>query len=153
MVFISWIYEKKHATTAPRCALVRASLSSSLHASSTNPVKLLSSSPDISLHTDSLSIQLDWTPSRNTRKINCRMNQKGYDNSETTVGKLSARRIQICFDYFCKIHFWSLFLNDFSNIVQKNSQSRIGFASSNTLVQRSQARLRCLGLVCPAIDF
>ena len=25
---------------------------------------------------------------------------QGYDNSKTTIGKLSARRIQICFDYF-----------------------------------------------------
>ena len=28
----------------------------------------------------------------------------GYDNSQTTVGKLLAKRIQICFDYFCKIN-------------------------------------------------
>ena len=29
------------------------------------------------------------------KKINFLTSQKGYDNSETTVGKLSARRIQI----------------------------------------------------------
>ena len=29
------------------------------------------------------------------------MNQKGYDTFETTVGKLSARRIQIFRGYFC----------------------------------------------------
>ena len=38
-------------------------------------------------------IQLDWIPSINTRKIILLANQKGYDNSETTVGKLLARRI------------------------------------------------------------
>ena len=32
-------------------------------------------------------------------------NQKGYNNTETTVGKLSARKIQICLVYFCKIYF------------------------------------------------
>ena len=38
-------------------------------------------------------------------QINFLTSQKGYDNSETTVGKLSARRIQIFFDYVCKNHF------------------------------------------------
>ena len=39
------------------------------------------------------------------QKINDRKNQKNCGNSETTIGKLLARRIQICFDYFCKIYF------------------------------------------------
>ena len=30
-------------------------------------------------------VQLDWTPSRRTQKNNLPTNQKGYDNSETTV--------------------------------------------------------------------
>ena len=38
------------------------------------------------------------------------MNQKGYDNSESTVGKLLAKRIQIYPDYFfgiiLKVIFW-----------------------------------------------
>ena len=43
---------------------------------------------------------------RNTHtKINLQANHKGYDTFETTVGKLLARRIQICFDIFCKIYF------------------------------------------------
>ena len=50
-------------------------------------------------------LQLDWTLSRNTRKINSPTNQKGYDNSETTVGKLSARKIQIFQVHYCVIHF------------------------------------------------
>ena len=33
------------------------------------------------------------------------MNQNGYDNSETTVGKLLARRIQICRIHFSVIIF------------------------------------------------
>ena len=32
-------------------------------------------------------------------KIIPEKNRKGYDNLETTVGKLSAMRIQICLDY------------------------------------------------------
>ena len=62
--------------------------------------------------------QLDWTPSRNTREINLPTNQKGYDNSKTSVGKLSARRIQICLVYLCKIYFRPLFQNNFPNIAQ-----------------------------------
>ena len=42
-------------------------------------------------------------------KINSRKNWKGCDSFETTAGKLSARKIQICFDYFCKNHVWLLF--------------------------------------------
>ena len=40
-------------------------------------------------------LQLDCRSARRTRKINLLVNQKGYDNSETTDEKLSARRIQI----------------------------------------------------------
>ena len=52
-----------------------------------------------------LYIQLDWTSNTSRQKNNLPANQKGYDTFETTVGKLSARRIQICCVYFCKIHF------------------------------------------------
>ena len=38
------------------------------------------------------------------KKINLPTNQKGCDKSETTYEKLSARRIQICGDYFCMNH-------------------------------------------------
>ena len=48
-----------------------------------------------------LCLQLDFRSARHTRKINLPANQKGYDNSETTNEKLSARRIQIYPDYFC----------------------------------------------------
>ena len=40
-------------------------------------------------------LQLDWTPSAGTQKINFPANQKGHDKSETTYEKLLARRIQI----------------------------------------------------------
>ena len=45
-------------------------------------------------------IQLDWTPNTSRQKINFLTNQRGYDTFETTVGKLSARKIQICWVYF-----------------------------------------------------
>merc|ERR1711966_437574 len=55
-------------------------------------------------------IQLDWTPSINTGKINSRKTVSyGYDNSETTMGKFSANRIQICSVYFCETHFDLIF--------------------------------------------
>ena len=41
--------------------------------------------------------------------INLPANQKGYNNFETTAGKLSTRRIQICRVYFSKIIFDILF--------------------------------------------
>ena len=40
-------------------------------------------------------LQQDCRSAIRTRKINLPVNQKGEDNSETTVGKLWARRIQI----------------------------------------------------------
>ena len=46
-------------------------------------------------------VQLDCRSCGRTRIIDLTSNQKGYDNSETTVGKLSARRIQIWLGYFC----------------------------------------------------
>ena len=52
-----------------------------------------------------LYLQLNWTSITSRQKNNLPANQKGYDTFETTtVGKLSARRIQICFEYFCKIY-------------------------------------------------
>ena len=55
-------------------------------------------------------LQLDYRSARRTREINLQTNQKSYDNSETTVGKLLAGRIQIC--------------------PNKNRPGRFGFASS-----------------------
>ena len=92
-------------------------------------------------------LQLYCQSARRTHKINSLTNQKGYDNFETTVGKISVRRIQICFYCFCKINFWLFFWNKWIQGPNKNSQSRFGFASSNTLVPRSQTLLRCLGLL------
>ena len=63
-------------------------------------------------------LQLDWASKIRTQKNNSPTNQMGYDNSETTVGKLSARRIQICVCHFCGIHFWPLFWDNFPNNVQ-----------------------------------
>ena len=51
-------------------------------------------------------MQLDWTPSRYTQKHDSRKkNQKGYGSSETTYRKLSARILQMCFNYFFVTHF------------------------------------------------
>ena len=63
-------------------------------------------------------IQLDWMSNTSRRNINLSTNQKGYDNSENTVGKLSARRIQICCDYFCLSLFHLYFQNNFQNNAQ-----------------------------------
>ena len=53
--------------------------------------------------------------STSRQKINLPKNQKEYDTLETTVGKLSARRIQICFDYFCLGIILKVILNNFQN--------------------------------------
>ena len=55
------------------------------------------------------SVQLDCRSARRTQNINLPTNQKSYNNSETTVGKLSARRIQICQVHFSVIIFDLLF--------------------------------------------
>ena len=49
------------------------------------------------------------------------MNQKGYDESETTNGKLLTRRIQIHMVYFCVTHFDLVYQNNFPN----NAQTKI----------------------------
>ena len=55
-------------------------------------------------------VQLDCRSARRTRKINLPTNQRGYDNSETTVGKLLARRIfRSTWYIFVKIIFDLLF--------------------------------------------
>ena len=51
------------------------------------------------------SIQLDYSPSRRTRKVNLSRNHKGYNKSETTYEKLPARRVHISRTRFCIIHF------------------------------------------------
>ena len=60
------------------------------------------------------------------KKNNLPANQKGYDNSETTVGKLSTRKIQICCD-----NLFKPFLVSFLKHVKTGSQTL----------------LRCLGLL------
>ena len=59
-------------------------------------------------------IQLDWTFSARTRKINFRTNQKGYDKSKTTNRKLSAKENtnMLCLHIFV----WSI-LTAFQNNV------------------------------------
>ena len=49
------------------------------------------------------------------KKINLPANQKGYNNSETTVGKLSARIIQIFRIHFCLGNILKVILNNFQN--------------------------------------
>ena len=56
-----------------------------------------------------LLLQLDQTSNTSRQKNNLPANQKGYNTFETTVEKLSTRRIQICQVYFCKIYFWPPF--------------------------------------------
>ena len=70
-------------------------------------IDFISDFKNIAGHTSfTLLLQLDCRSARRTRKINFSANQKGYDNSGTTVGKLSARKNQICPDYFCLGHYF-----------------------------------------------
>ena len=73
-------------------------------------------------------LQLDCQSARRTQNINLPENQKNYDNSETTVGKLSMRRIQIYPDYFCLGIILKVILNNFQN----NAETKILRAESNT---------------------
>ena len=49
------------------------------------------------------------------KKMNLPANQKGYDNSKTTVGKLSARGIRFCPVHFCLGIILKVILNNFQN--------------------------------------
>ena len=60
-------------------------------------------------------LQLDCQCFGRTRIINLPTNQKGYDTFETTVGKLSARRIQIFPGYFCLGIILKVIVNNFQN--------------------------------------
>ena len=62
-------------------------------------------------------VQLDCRSARRTRTFNLPTNQKGYGNFETTVGKLSARRIRISRVPFSVIIFDLLFFKTSKNIV------------------------------------
>ena len=67
------------------------------------------------VHTYIYVVQLDCRSGIRTRNIHVPTNQKGYDNSETAVGKLSARRIQICWAHFCLGIILKVILNTFQN--------------------------------------
>ena len=62
-------------------------------------------------------IQLDWTSSRIWQNINLSANQKGYDESDTTGEKLSARRIQTFRVDFSVIIFDLLFFKTSENMI------------------------------------
>ena len=62
-----------------------------------------------------LVVQLDYRSCGRTRIINLATNQKGYGTFETTVGKLSARRIRFCPVYFCLGIILKVILNNFQN--------------------------------------
>ena len=61
-------------------------------------------------------VQLDFRSVRRTRKTNLPTNQKGYDDSETTLEKLMARRIQIFRVYFSVVIFDLLLFKRSENI-------------------------------------
>ena len=65
-----------------------------------------------------LRTQLDCLSATRTRIINLPTNQKGYDTFETTVGKVSARRIR-----FCPVHFC---LGIILKVIQYNFQGNAG---------------------------
>ena len=81
---------------------------------------------------------LGWTPSKNTRKINLPTNQKVYDNFETTVGKLLARRIQIFWLYFLEFIFCLFSKQLLKWCLDKNSPDRSEFSSPRAFQRWSQ---------------
>ena len=70
-------------------------------------------------------LQLGWTSKMSRRKINFQKNQKGYDYSETTIGKLSARKIQIFQVYLCVIHFHFFFKITFQIMLKQKYTRQI----------------------------
>ena len=92
-------------------------------------------------------IQLKCLSSTSTRKINSRKNGKTTLNLRPSLESFRRGESKSAWSiYFCVIHFWPLiFWNTWKQGPNKNSQSRIGFASSNTRLPRSQILLRCFG--------
>ena len=66
-------------------------------------------------------VQLDCRSCGRTRIFNLASNQKGYDNSETTVGKFSARGIQIFWIY---MFLWSWLTSYFLKKVKTQPQQK-----------------------------
>ena len=85
-----------------------------------------------------VELQLDCRPTRRTRKIHFASNQKDYDNSETTVGKLLARRIRICRVYF----LWSTF----DLLIFKTSENM-----ASTKIDPADLNTPCQILVCQGL--
>ena len=110
--------------TDTKMAIDRALAPTASHAIRTNLSQVTRFSPGaFACHRDMLLdaslvvhlLQLDCQSARRTQKINLPTNQKGYDTFETTVGKISARRIQIFPDYFCLGVILKVILNNFQN--------------------------------------
>ena len=73
----------------------------------------------------SIDLQLDSTPSTQTRKINLSVMRKAYDKLEITYGKLWARRTQICWVYFCVVHFHLFFKITFQIMAEQKYTQKI----------------------------
>ena len=58
-------------------------------------------------------------------QINSPSNTKSCDNSKTTIGNLSARRIQICSAYFCVVHVDLFFKITFQIMFEQNYTKQI----------------------------
>ena len=69
-----------------------------------------------SLCSETRLVQLDYRSARRTQKINFPTNQKGYDNSETTVGKLSTIKNRSSEYIFLMSFFDLLFLKTSENM-------------------------------------
>ena len=89
-------------------------------------------------------VQLDWVSIISRQKINLPANHKSYDNSETTDEKLLAGIIQI-FQVPISVIMFDFLLWKYGS--GKKEPGIFVFASSNTLVPKSQTLLRCLGSI------
>ena len=92
-------------------------------------------------------IQLNWTSNTSRQTINLPTNQKGYDKSETTIEKLSARRIQICWVYFSVIIFDLLFFKTSQNMAPKKYTRQIWILSESNFQLVKDVKLICVRLI------
>ena len=102
------------------------------------------------------SLQLDRLSGIRIQKTNSRTNQKGYDKSETTYGKLLTRKthVQIFWTRFCVIHFWPFFFKipfQISNIRTKMNSKELD--SSCRILQYPGLRSFWGASICLGIDF
>ena len=89
-------------------------------------------------------VQLDWTPSARTQHMNPKKTGRATTNQRPRTESSWQGEFRSTWTIFVWSSFTFFFQNNFQITSKKKSSSRIGIASSNTCLRRSQVLLRCV---------